>query len=274
MSDTAVMQSERVGASSGRQLALLFAGCGSERRLAGLFTQKGSYVRLPKGRPLQFGGPSDGKVYYVVKGHVLLHLSSSAGKQLAIDIAKPGDLIGFGALREESFHSFDATTLTACEFKALSAEVLRRELSRSIDLCLETLALTQKTIARLALQLEEFALSKAAGRVVRMIIRLFEVQGVPLRNGAKASIPNQKLIAQMVGANRETVNKQLNLLRKNNIVHLSPARGASAARYPSEVKITIVDSRKLRMRTEAGVGRRREDVPRLSQHRLWSCPRP
>ena len=255
MGDTAVIQSKRMGASSRRQLALLFSGCGSEQRLADLFTQSGSHVRLPKGCPVQFRGPSDDKVYYVVIGHVLLHLSSPAGKQLAIDIAKPGDLIGFGALREESFHSFDATTLTACEFKALSTEVLRRELSRSIDLCLETVALTQKTVARLALRFEEFALLTAAGRVLRLIIRQFEAQGVPLRNGAKASIPNQKLIAQMVGANRETVNKQLNLLRKNNIVRLSPALGASAARYPSEAKITIVDSRKLRMRTEAGFGR-------------------
>jgi hypothetical protein len=145
-----------------------------------------------------------------------------------------------------------------------------RELSRSIDLCLETFALAQKTIARLALHLEEFALSTAAGRVLRMIIRQFEVLGVPLRNGAKASIPNQKLIAQMVGANRETVNKQLNLLRRNNIVHLSPARGARAARYPSEVKITIVDSRKLRMRTEAGFGRIRR-VASASAASDWSA---
>ena len=63
-------------------------------------------------------------MYYVVKGHVLLYLSSPAGKQLAIDIAKPGDLIGFEALREELFHSFDATTLTACEFKFVSEGVL------------------------------------------------------------------------------------------------------------------------------------------------------
>ena len=41
-------------------------------------------------------------MYYVVKGHVLLYLSSPAGKQLAIDIAKPGDLIGFEALRKRS----------------------------------------------------------------------------------------------------------------------------------------------------------------------------
>ena len=92
----------------------------------------------------------------------------------------------------------------------------RRELSRSIELCLETLALVQEKVGRLAFQLGEFALSKAAGRVSRMIIRQFELQEVPLRNGAKASIPSQKLMAQMMGASRETANKELNLLRRTS----------------------------------------------------------
>jgi hypothetical protein len=60
-------------------------------------------------------------VYYVTKGRVLLHLSSPAGKQLAIDIIQSGELIGFGALRKESFHSFDATTLSACDLRCLPA---------------------------------------------------------------------------------------------------------------------------------------------------------
>jgi CRP-like cAMP-binding protein len=239
MGNSAIIESERVRASFGRQLALLSVGCRSEGCLADIFAQKGSCVRLPKGRHLQHRGPSQDKLYYVAKGRVLLHLSSPAGKQLAIDIIQPGGLIGFGALRTESFHSFDATTLSACELRCLPAAVLRRELARSVDVCLEMLALSQERLARRALQLEEVALLTTAGRVARLIIREFEAQGVAFRDGAKVSIPSQKLMAQMTGASRETVNKELNILRRNNVVQLSPS------------KITVVDTRKLKMRAEA-----------------------
>ncbi len=158
-------------------------------------------------------------------------------QELAIDVVGPGAIIGLGALREEPFHCFDATTLSACEFKCLPAGGVRDELARNPDLCMEVLALAHEKLKQRALQLEEFALSSAAARLSRTIIRQFEAQGVPLRNGAKLAVGSQKLLARMTGCSRETVNKELTYLGEKNITKCS--RG----------KLTVLDARSLRARS-------------------------
>jgi CRP-like cAMP-binding protein len=75
--------------------------CLLESRLSRLFNEKGCSVRLPKDHTLQFRGAGSERLYYIVKGHILLHLSSVVGKELAIDVLGPGALIGLGALRAE-----------------------------------------------------------------------------------------------------------------------------------------------------------------------------
>ena len=103
--------------------------CLLETRLSRLFNEKGRFVRLPKGRTLQFRGARSESLYYVVKGHILLHLSSVIGKELAIDVLGPGALIGLGALRAEPSHHLDATTFSDCTLRFLPAERFKRQLT-------------------------------------------------------------------------------------------------------------------------------------------------
>jgi CRP-like cAMP-binding protein len=108
-----------------------------QTRLGRVFTEKGNLVRLPEGRLLQFRGELSERLYYLVKGQVVLHLSSRLGKELTIDVFGPGELIGIGALSAEAVHYLNATTLSECLLRSLSAQVLKSELTRDAKLCLE-----------------------------------------------------------------------------------------------------------------------------------------
>jgi CRP/FNR family transcriptional regulator len=112
---------------------------GSQTRLDRLFTEKGNLLRVPKGNLLQFRGQLSQRLHYIVKGQVLLHLSSRLGKELTIDVFGPGELIGIGALSAEAAHYLNATALSECALRCLSAQVVKSELTRDAELCLELL---------------------------------------------------------------------------------------------------------------------------------------
>ena len=192
-----------------------------QTRLGGVFTEKGNLVRLPKGRLLQSRGELSERLYYLVKGHVLLHLSSLVGKELTLDVFGPGELIGIGALSTESAHYLNATTLSECVLRCLSAQTLKSELMHNAELCLELFNWTNNRLAKYASHVEELGLCRLAPRIARHIINHFRVQGVPLKNGSEASIGSQKLLANMVAGTRESINKELRRLQEMKVIEVS-----------------------------------------------------
>src|SRR5262249_16233132 len=64
----------------------------------------------------------------------------------------PGAIIGLGALREEPFHCYETTTLSACEFKCRPARGLKHELARNLELCMEALALAHERLKKRAVR--------------------------------------------------------------------------------------------------------------------------
>lgn len=193
----------------------------SESRLSRLFNEQGRAVRLPKGRTLQFRGTSNDTLYYVVKGDVLLHLSSVVGKELAVDAVGSGALIGLGALRTEPSHHLDATTLSDCTLRFLPAESFKRQLLEDPKLCFEVLDWVNDQLARRASQFEEIALTNLDRRIARVLINQFDAQEVPLKTGAETSIPSQKILSTLVGSSRESVNKELRRLHERKIIEVS-----------------------------------------------------
>jgi CRP/FNR family cyclic AMP-dependent transcriptional regulator len=213
--------------------------CLSESRLSRLFNAEGRLVQVPKGRTLQFRGDSRESLYYVVKGHVLLHLSSIVGKHFAVDVVGLGALIGLGALRAEPSHHLDATTFSECMLRCLPAKTLKCELLRDPELCLEVFNWTNDQLARRASQIEEIVLTNLESRIARLLINQLDAQQMPLKTGVEASIPSQKTISTLVGSSRESVNKELRRLHERRIIAVS------------RHKVRILNAAKLKQQAEA-----------------------
>jgi CRP/FNR family cyclic AMP-dependent transcriptional regulator len=220
-----------------------------QTRLAHLFLQRGTRIYAAKGRLLQLRGHSEQTLYYLSKGHVLLHLSSFVGKELAVDVLGPGALIGLGALRAEPSHHLDATTFSECTLHCLPANILKFELFRDPQLCAEVFNWANDQLGRRASQLEELALINLDGRIARVLINQFDALGVPLQTGAEAPIPSQKILSTLVGGSRESVNKELRRLHEREIIAVS------------RQKVRILDAVKLKQQAEPSA------IP------YWSIPR-
>jgi CRP/FNR family cyclic AMP-dependent transcriptional regulator len=209
-----------------------------ETHLSRLFFQKGTPRHLSNGRLLQLRGSSDQILYYIVKGHVLLHLWSLVGRELAIDVLGAGGLVGIGALRAEPSHHLDATTLGECTLNCLPAKTLQFELSHDAELCFELFRWTNEQLARRASQLEEIALSNLDSRIARVLINQFDAQEVPVKEGEEISFPSQQWLANLIGSSRESVNKELKRLHEGGIITVS------------RQKVRILDATKLKQQAD------------------------
>jgi CRP/FNR family cyclic AMP-dependent transcriptional regulator len=148
-------------------------------------------------------------IHLVLSGEVLLHSSSVLGRELVMDVLKPGHLFGLSSLFGARAH-FDVVAWTKCRLAAVEPSVLERAILGQPALAMEFLKHCMAALQRRGKQVEDFALLSFPSRLAKWFLRLAEEQGVDLQKGAAFQCDfSQTLIARMVGVSRETVSRQM-----------------------------------------------------------------
>lgn len=162
------------------------------------------------------------RVHYLVQGQVLMHSSSPDGRETAFNIVRRGELVGLTGIASNNFASYDATTISPCEFLTVERNLFQR-------LVLENPAAMQEAIDRLVAFIrhatglaESLASQSLKARLARWILTRLEDDGVALEPGAVLPIDfSQRLIAALAGVSRETVNRQLKYWAEDGIISFS-----------------------------------------------------
>ena len=178
-------------------------------------------------------------LYIITKGKVKVVLPSPQGEEIILAILTAGEIIGELSFIDGRNRSATVEVLEDTEVLRMRRQDFLHFLSTRFDAILRVLEILTQRLRDTDALVEEAHFLDITSRVARKILALGRQFGVyeegMIRLGVHVS---QKDLASMVGATRESVNKQLRFLRENGLIAqkdgylkiLDPVRLARRAR--------------------------------------------
>ncbi len=191
-------------------------------RLAALLRKRS----LKKGEVLFRKGDEGNTLYIVRKGSVKIVLPSRTGDEFLPAIFAEGDFFGEMALLDGMPRSADAVALEQTEVLALNRRdflAFLKNNERAIQAIFSYLSMRLRKTDDL---LEDAHFLTIPTRFARRLVELAKKYG---RIGENDNIAidlrlNQSDLASMVGTTRESINKELRVLRERDIVHMAGSK--------------------------------------------------
>ncbi len=170
-------------------------------------------------------GDEGATLYIVIKGAVKIFIPVIDGREVVLAVHRKYDLLGEMSLLDGHPRSASATTIEDTEAVSLSREdflsVLRKypEAQRAIiDVLVARLRATNQSIQ------DAYSLD-VPGRLARRLLTIADEHGQQTDTGLDIGLRvSQQELANMIGASRVAVNKQLQNWRRQEIVNVNRQR--------------------------------------------------
>ncbi len=196
-------------------------------------------VSLKQGEILFFKGDEGNCMYIVRSGTIKIVLPSVAGEEIIVSLLHENDFFGVMPMLDGEQRSADAVAVTPVEAFVLGRNDFLSILQSDINALKTILFDLSQMIRKTDDLLEDVCFSPIAIRLAKKLIELSETTGTVEGNTARIDIAlTQKEIGDMVGATRESINKELKVLREDKLIELS------------ENKIRILDIERMNLRVE------------------------
>ncbi len=211
----------------------IFSALGDEDRMS--LAERIDRQSFPKGSVLFRRGEPGNALYIIIRGQIRIFASTRQGNEITLALLGAGEFFGEMALLDGQSRSANAEATEETELHFLDRDnffsfLMNKESALRAILC----ALSQRLRTTDDLLTEAYFL-QISHRLARKLVELYEK--VATEEGAPQPIGITQLeLAGMIGATRESVNKELNALRKKGLVQTSRNR------------ITILDLARLKRR--------------------------
>ncbi|MBW7851984.1 MAG: Crp/Fnr family transcriptional regulator [Rhodospirillales bacterium] len=157
----------------------------------------------------QRGDPGDGMMA-VVRGRVKICNHSADGKELVLNILKPGDVFGEIALLDGEPRTADAVAMETCELLILERRHFLPFLDRHPRVAQRLLAVLCQRLRRTSTHFEDAIFLDVPARLARALLQLASAFGIPAKAGVCIDLKlSQQQLGSVVGVTRESVNKYL-----------------------------------------------------------------
>ncbi|WP_246294339.1 Crp/Fnr family transcriptional regulator [Paenibacillus planticolens] len=173
--------------------------------------------RAAKGDFLFWEGDTADKLYYIVQGGVRVTKQSETGKSFILYLHQAGDLFGQIDPFQNSLHSFGAEVTEDGEIGVIQRKDLEVLLRQHGDLAIEFMKWIGLIHRMTETKFRDLMMYGKSGALCSLLIRLSNSYGVP--QGGNIHIHykiNNSEMADMIGATRESVNRMLNDMKKDN----------------------------------------------------------
>ncbi len=174
---------------------------------------------VSKGEKIYWEGEGCEYLYYLKQGSVKLTKSSDDGKDLVLYYFQPRDL--FGDLRDNinTTNSYSAEAMSDCTLGVIQQKDLETLLWQNGDLAIDFMKWLGYMQRFLQTKLRDLLFFGKHGALASTLIRMSNTFGVS--DGDSIRISNKftnSEIADLIGSTRETVNRMLNQMKKDNII--------------------------------------------------------
>jgi CRP/FNR family transcriptional regulator, cyclic AMP receptor protein len=170
------------------------------------------------GREIFAKGSPGRSMMAILKGTVRISAPSPAGPDIVLTMLHAGEVFGEIALLDGEDRTADATAVTDCELLVIDHRDFVPFLERRADLCILLLKLLCQRLRTTDRQVEEVMFGRLDARIAKALIRL--AAGTPADGDGVTLHITQQELAGMVGASRESVNKQLHVWQGSGVVRL------------------------------------------------------
>src|SRR5207302_2990323 len=159
------------------------------------------------------------------------------GTDIIITVFKSGDFFGELSLLDGSERSADATTMEPTEMLMLTRGDLENTIERHPRIALNMMASLATRIRTSNVSIEALSALDVKGRVARMLLELSEKHGEKVAGGTRINARlTQSELAAIVGASRESVNKEIGKFRRRGILDYDEDKQRLSLRKPAELR--------------------------------------
>lgn len=188
-----------------------------------------------KGRIVFIEGEKGEAVYLLRSGRIKITTQADDGREQILHFVHPGEVFGEVVLYDGGTYPATAETIEDSRIGMIRNSDMDRLTLSNPEIALAMLRILSKRLRNAQRQINELALYDTSRRMVSMLMFLAAEQGIHSNRGTiiDMTLTNQDL-ASMIGTSRETANRILSELRKQNVIILE------------NKQIVIADMRKLK----------------------------
>jgi CRP-like cAMP-binding protein len=155
----------------------------------------------------------------IVGGRVKVSVASTDGKEAVLAVLGPGEVLGEMAILEDKERSADATALDACEVLVLQKRDFIPFLERNPTIAIRLLRILCERVRRTSALVEDRVFLSLPARLAKTLLDLAETSGSETDAGTRVDFNmSQKNFGGMLGASRESVNKQLHAWQSEGLL--------------------------------------------------------
>jgi CRP/FNR family transcriptional regulator, cyclic AMP receptor protein len=194
--------------------------------------------KVKKGTVLFRKGDIGSTLYAILAGVVRVSAPSTGGKEAVFSLVVPGEVFGEIALLDGGERTADAIAVADCELVVIERRDFTPMLRQYPDLAIRFIEIVCERVRRTSEQVEDILFLDLAPRLGKALLHLNR------RTSEKASQGviriTQREISQLVGASRESTNKQLRKWQRMKLVKVE--RGGVIVLAPGALARLISDS--------------------------------
>jgi len=176
----------------------------------------------PAGREIFAKGSPGRSMMAILSGRVRISAPSPTGHDIVLTIFGEGEVFGEIALIDGQDRTADATAIADTDLLVLDHRDFVPFLERRADLCILLLRMLCQRLRQTDRQVEEAMFGRLEDRLAKALLRL--ATRTPRAAGVVALSLSQQELAGMVGATRESVNKQLHVWQGAGVLRLGKRR--------------------------------------------------
>jgi CRP/FNR family transcriptional regulator, cyclic AMP receptor protein len=157
----------------------------------------------------------------VIAGRIKISTCSPDDKEIILKQIKPGGFFGEIALIDGKGHSADATAIGECRLLFIARSDFIPLLRRDPELTLQLLMILCQKLRNTSDMVETVRLLPIPVRLARFLLKMAEDGGLETPAGLQVNLKlSQREIRDLIGATRESVNKQLRAWQEQGMIKM------------------------------------------------------
>jgi CRP/FNR family cyclic AMP-dependent transcriptional regulator len=174
----------------------------------------------PSGNVIHYKGDADNAVHMIVRGKVKIVMTSEDGRDVAIDLLRPGDVFGLVAAVNGGGHPAHAITATEARLVKFKSESFLKWVESQGMLKTMVWSPLSNRVRQAYQRIGEHALMGVKERLLTTLLEIAEHEGEPGVEGDDVVFtrPTHRELAQRVGSSREVVTRVLKELLESDLL--------------------------------------------------------